>query len=376
MKHVEMLANSNSEGNKENDEKSQSQTNIIDLVMMSMDSTKMLTTVGKKKELDSIKMGTPSMTLATLFKKKLSFYQQKFEKKTRLPTIYGITGRSFMRVFFITMAPMTLGPMNITEKSRTMSIDKRNSNIHGSPNKKYRRTSNRSAFTLATQSYPSGFFHFHYHCSLQDKFIEASKEDGSAFASAELHNDIEEEYQNVLTDKSLEAFGSYLENKKQGGKWEREEHKGEYKKKWKADIDKLIAKKKIPWETETSKDNKERRDTRDMVQSIVNREAAETIAKEGSLCQKKDAFFFYTTTPTATLCLLICDTPTMFPLLCPSWIASPSSSSHHQKILSEYEHSRPKNLIEVEQQVDKFMFEFNRLTAKKTHSVACVAGFK
>ncbi|ETO06146.1 hypothetical protein RFI_31251 [Reticulomyxa filosa] len=33
------------------------------------------------------------------------------------------------------------------------------------------------------------------------------------------------------------------------------------------------------------------------------------------------------------------------------------------KILSEYEHSRPKHLIEMEQQVNKFMFEFDRLTA-------------
>ncbi|ETO05111.1 hypothetical protein RFI_32285 [Reticulomyxa filosa] len=33
------------------------------------------------------------------------------------------------------------------------------------------------------------------------------------------------------------------------------------------------------------------------------------------------------------------------------------------EILSEYEHSRPKNLTEMEQQVYKFMFEFDRLTA-------------
>ncbi|ETO09003.1 hypothetical protein RFI_28384 [Reticulomyxa filosa] len=33
------------------------------------------------------------------------------------------------------------------------------------------------------------------------------------------------------------------------------------------------------------------------------------------------------------------------------------------RILSEYEHSRPKNLTEIGQQVDKFMFEFDWLTA-------------
>ncbi|ETO34031.1 hypothetical protein RFI_03063, partial [Reticulomyxa filosa] len=40
-----------------------------------------------------------------------------------------------------------------------------------------------------------------------------------------------------------------------------------------------------------------------------------------------------------------------------------SISLGKDKILSEYEHSRPKNLAEMEQQVDKFMFEFDRLTA-------------
>ncbi|ETO05518.1 hypothetical protein RFI_31878 [Reticulomyxa filosa] len=34
-----------------------------------------------------------------------------------------------------------------------------------------------------------------------------------------------------------------------------------------------------------------------------------------------------------------------------------------KEILSEYEHSRPKNLTEMEQQTNKFMFEFDRLTA-------------
>ncbi|ETN97983.1 hypothetical protein RFI_39539 [Reticulomyxa filosa] len=49
------------------------------------------------------------------------------------------------------------------------------------------------------------------------KFIEAAEEketeeEDSGSASAECHNDIEEEQQNALVDKILEeAFGSYLE---------------------------------------------------------------------------------------------------------------------------------------------------------------------
>ncbi|ETO04818.1 hypothetical protein RFI_32577 [Reticulomyxa filosa] len=46
----------------------------------------------------------------------------------------------------------------------------------------------------------------------EDKCIEAS-EDDSTSASAERHNDIEEEYQNVLNKALEEAFASYLETK-------------------------------------------------------------------------------------------------------------------------------------------------------------------
>ncbi|ETN97260.1 hypothetical protein RFI_40271, partial [Reticulomyxa filosa] len=67
--------------------------------------------------------------------------------------------------------------------------------------------------------------------SKEDKFIETAedkeieKEDNSASTSAERHNDIEEEYQYALEEaEEMEA-----------------------------NINKLIAKKKIPWETETSK---------------------------------------------------------------------------------------------------------------------------
>ncbi|ETO04226.1 rhoptry neck protein 6 [Reticulomyxa filosa] len=57
---------------KENDEKSQSQTNIIDNVDGQHENAdnNNKNSKHKKRELDSIKMGIPSMTLATLFQKK------------------------------------------------------------------------------------------------------------------------------------------------------------------------------------------------------------------------------------------------------------------------------------------------------------------
>ncbi|ETN98408.1 hypothetical protein RFI_39092 [Reticulomyxa filosa] len=85
---------------KENNEKNERQTNIMDLVVMSMDNTKMLTTINNKnsKRKEGSKKHIPipntkDMTcedlankhhlfFSQLFFKKLSFYHKKFEKKT------------------------------------------------------------------------------------------------------------------------------------------------------------------------------------------------------------------------------------------------------------------------------------------------------
>ncbi|ETO05523.1 hypothetical protein RFI_31873 [Reticulomyxa filosa] len=300
----------------------------------------------------------------------------------------------------------------------------------------------------------------------EHKFIEAAKEEeDSASASEERYNDIEEEYQNEL--KRLAAI------------WKQQQRE-----EMEADIDKLIAKKKIPWETRTPKIIK-KRETRKIwysrqltdkqlkrLESLKSQQRSKTIQLkqmhvmlnsckslctwsmplswskqdmrnmfscfgEVSKCQitdptrkvvrpqkrahyvkKKRHLLFYMTTSTATSCLPISDTPVMFPLLCLSWTASPSSHFTSSKfvrtamhfdsstivqtfyqgsillgkdglfflfffkkkglhtctyitvnffflieIFSEYEHSSSKNLAKMEQQVDKFMFEFDRLTA-------------